>query len=177
MNLVEEVAITEMGAGGASIYESTGEGEGRERCPHCGSPALPSAIQSESGSRIPLRCFVRKAAPDIYIAECIDLDLGVEAKTEDAAIAGLRDQIVGYLLVVLDGVETDQEAPAAVLRPAPLSHRIRYYFEYMKYLTGSLFLGSRPHSTKRFYEAPYGFGGSDCPAHYVAAAIHVKANA
>jgi hypothetical protein len=164
MHLVEEeVAVTEMGTGtsNARVYEGAGSGA---RCPECGSPDFPAALQDESGSAITLRCFVRQVVHDLYIAECIDLDLGVEAETEDAAIAGLHDEIIGYLLVVLEGVETEQEVPAAVLRPAPISHRIRYYFEYAKLLIAKWLLGSRPHPGKKFYQAPYGLGGSGCPA-------------
>jgi hypothetical protein len=154
MDSVEEITVTDM-AEDAPVFESD-----ETRCPEYGGPAFPSALQSKSGSEIRLRCFVRKAAGDLYIAECIDLDLGVEAKTEDAAIAGLHDEIIGYLLVVLEGVETEQEVPAPVLRPAPVSHCIRYYFEYAKFLIAKWLLGSRPPSSRKFYQAPYGFGGS-----------------
>ena len=100
---------------------------------------LPTALQHESGSEIPLRCFVRQARANLYIAECIDLDISAESESLEGAVNGLRDAIIGYLMVVLDGVETDQEAPAAIRRPAPLSHRIRYHWEHAKYRNWRIF--------------------------------------
>jgi hypothetical protein len=104
---------------------------------------------------------VRKGGERGYLAECIDLDLGAESETLEGAVNGLHDAMLGYLMVVLDGVETDQEAPAAVLRPAPLSHRIRYHWEYMKYKIGALFGGYHQYK-KKFYVAPYGLGNLPC---------------
>jgi hypothetical protein len=156
MDVVEEVAITEMGEEVTVV-----EGGSSYHCPDCGGPMLPTALQNESGSEIRLRCFVRKGGARGYLAECIDLDLGAESETLEGAVNGLRDAMIGYLMVVLDGVETDQEAPAPILRPAPLSHRIRYHWEHAKYQIGAL-LGGSHHSKRKFYDAPYGFGHLPC---------------
>jgi hypothetical protein len=156
MDVVERVAITEM-----SEEVTVMEGSSSHHCPECGGPMLPTALQDQSGSQIRLRCFVRKGGARGYVAECIDLDLGAESETLDGAVNGLRDAIIGYLMVVLDGVETDQEAPAAILRPAPLSHRIRYHWERAKYQIGAR-LGGYHHSERKIYDAPYGFGHRPC---------------
>jgi len=156
MDIVEEVAITEMGD-----EVTVMEGTSSHLCPECGGPMLPTALQHESGSEIPLRCFVRQAGANLYIAECIDLDISAESESLEGAVNGLRDAIIGYLMVVLDGVETDQEAPAAILRPSPLSHRIRYHWEYAKYRIGTLF-GGYHHYKRKFYQAPYGLGNTPC---------------
>lgn len=102
------------------------------------SPALggteascaPTLQDAEERVAVTLRCFVRKLHTGGYIAECIDLDISVERPTLENAISGLRDAMIGYLLVILEGQETN--AVASLLRPSPLSHRIRYYFEYAK---------------------------------------------
>jgi hypothetical protein len=156
MDVVEEIAITEMGEEVTVV-----EGSSSHVCSDCGGPMLPAALESESGSEIPLRCFVRQAGKDLFIAECIDLDISAESGSLKGAVNGLRDAIIGYLMVVLDGVETDQEAPAAILRPAPLSHRVRYHWEYVKYKIGALF-GGYHHYKRKFYEAPYGSGNQHC---------------
>jgi hypothetical protein len=108
-----------------------------------------------------LRCFVRRGRGGRYIAECIDLDLGAESDTLEGAIEGLGDAIVGYLMVVLEGVETEQEAPTAVLRPAPLAHRLRYQLGYLKYRIAHIFR-REPHKKERFYSAPFGLSASHC---------------
>jgi len=156
MHVTEEVAPTEMGQSApvsAPRPVST--------CDECGTRVIPAGIRSEAGSSIRLRCFVRKGGERGYLAECIDLDLGAESETLEGAVNGLHDAMLGYLMVVLDGVETDQEAPAAVLRPAPLSHRIRYHWEYVKYKIGALFGGYHQYKRK-FYVAPYGLGNLPC---------------
>jgi hypothetical protein len=156
MELVKEVAITEM-----DDEVTVMEGSSSHLSPDCGGPMLPTALQHESGSEIPLRCFVRQAGANLYIAECIDLDISAESESLEGAVNGLRDAIIGYLMVVLDGVETNQEAPAAIRRPAPLSHRIRYHWEHFKYQIGAL-LGGYHHSKRKFYDGPTGLGHTPC---------------
>ena len=81
---------------------------------------------------IALRCFVRAGGrPRLFIAECIDLDLMVEAPTSDEAVASLYDAITGYLEVVFDGPHPD--LTGLIPRPSPLSHRLRYHWECLKY--------------------------------------------
>lgn len=145
MSPVEELVPTEMGRS-----EPVLEG-GTAHCPECGCPMLPSAIQGATGPEIRLRCFARRIGKDRYVAECIDLDLAAEADTLEGAVSGLSDAMRGYLMVVLDGVETDQAIPTDILRPAPLSHRVRFYLEYLKYRILA-------RSEKKFYRAPLGFG-------------------
>ena len=157
MHVAEETALTEMGQSAPILA-----GRPVPNCHECGRSMLPVGIRSESGSSIRLRCFARKGGERGYLAECIDLDLGAESETLEGAVNGLYDAMIGYLMVVLDGVKTDQEAPAAVLRPAPLSHRIRYHLEYAKYRIGAFPFGGHQHSTRKFNVAPYGLGNQPC---------------
>ena len=147
MHVAEEIAPTEMGQS-APFLEGT---------------SVP--IVDESGSPLRLRCFVRKGGERGYVAECIDLDLGAESETLTGAVKGLNDAMIGYLMVVLDGIETDQEPPAVVLRPSPLSHRVQYNLGYMKYRIAAFLFGRHRHSTKKFYSAPYGLGNLPCHSH------------
>jgi hypothetical protein len=118
-------------------------------CPKCGRPVItaPALQCAECGSVIRLRCFVRRVS-DCYVAECIDLDISAEAATLEGAISGLQDAMHGYLGIVL-GTNTS----GLVLRPAPLTHRIRYYVEYTKDVVSALL--SKPHGrTEKFYAVP-----------------------
>lgn len=130
------------------------EGTSVHHCPECGQPvvAAPHLENAESGTVINLRCFVRHAFGGQYIAECIDLDISAEAETEEAAIAGLQDAMVGYLAVVFDG--DGQKQSRFILRPSPLSHWILYYVEQTKYkLRVSLSVLFQGHpDKKRFYK-------------------------
>jgi hypothetical protein len=157
MNVDEEISVTEMGDGAPIL-----EGGSAPHCSECGQLMLPAAIENQSGSGIRLRCFVRQSGSHCYIAECIDLDISAESETLEGAVSGLNDAIYGYLLVVLDGVDTDQEAPTAVLRSSPLSHRIRYYWGYLKYKIGAAVSLRHRSSPKKFYRAPHGLGNSQC---------------
>ena len=138
------------------------QGSGVHYCEHCGLPtiAAPTLQNAEDGSLLQLRCFVRRGSPNYYIAECIDLDISSEAETPEAAIAGLQDAMKGYLLVVLDGLGTD-EAPS-VLRPSPLSHRIRYSFECMKYKVVELIFRTHGRTEEKFYQVSSGMIRSHC---------------
>ena len=103
-------------------------------CDKCGEPVInaPALQCAECGSVTRLRCFVRQVS-DCYVAECIDLDISAEAPTRKGAIAGLQDAMDGYLSVALD-----TNTAGLVLRPSPLTHRIRYYVEYGKDLLSAL---------------------------------------
>lgn len=156
MEVVEEGTATGTGQPVAIL-----EGDSAPRCSHCGHPMLPAAFEDGSGSEIRLRCFVRQDGSGKFIAECIDLDLATEADTQDAAIIGLGDSIVGYLMVVLDGVETEEEAPAAVLRPSPLLNRARYHVDHLKYRF-LRWLRGYPQQREKFYNTPFDFNASQC---------------
>lgn len=72
-------------------------------------------------SQLTLRCIIYRHTPDVYIAECIDLDILVTAKDQNEAARKLIDAMRGYLKVVLAG-----DPEGLIPRRAPLSHRIRY---------------------------------------------------
>lgn len=84
-----------------------------------------SARQKQSEPEQPtfvLRCYVYRAGT-VYVAECIDLDILAEVKTAEMAIAKLRDAVLGYLRVVLDGGSLEDLLP----RPSPWLSRLRYH--------------------------------------------------
>jgi len=112
--------------------------------------AAPTLRDAEERVVLKLRCFARKIGSVLYVAECIDLDICAEAETMEGAIRGLRDAMIGYLLVAFDGQATD--AATSVLRPSPLSHRIRYYFEYLKCRVVMLIVRSHRPRAKKFYD-------------------------
>ena len=150
--------------GTATQFEQTApvyEGGSAPHCERCGKPMMPAAFEHAEGASIPLRCFVRRLRNGRFLAECIDLDLGTEADTVEGAIEGLGDAIVGYLMVVLEEVETEQEAPEAVLRPSPIWHRIRYHLDLLAYRIARTFKSGKP-EPRRFYRAPYGLSASQC---------------
>ena len=68
------------------------------------------------------RCFAYKAGNDVFIAECIDLNIVVQAKTIKKAASNLRSAIDGYLEVATEGESLEGLVP----RPSPQSHRHRY---------------------------------------------------
>jgi hypothetical protein len=120
-----------------------------QHCAKCGQPMItaPALRCAECGSVTRLRCFVRRVS-DCYVAECVDLDISVEATTLKGAIAGLQDAMDGYLSLALE-----PNTSGLVLRPSPLLHRVRYYVEYAKDILGALL--SRAHGrTEKFYAIP-----------------------
>jgi hypothetical protein len=128
--------------------------------PKSGS-ALLAASDTEETCRICLRCFVYEAGAGLYRAECIDLDIGTEANSLEGAVQGLADAINGYVLVALEGVETNEQVPAAVLRPSPLSHRLHYHWAFLVNKVASIFHANNA-SRKKFYRTPYGLDNADC---------------
>jgi hypothetical protein len=161
MSLVEERPVTEMGEC-TPVSAPILEGGSAPLCPDCGHPMLPAGLESDEGSDLRFRCFVRKGGERGYIAECVDLDLAAESDTWDGAVSGLHDAIVGYLMVVLDGVETEQAVPQTILRPSPLSHRIRYHVGYWRNRLIRLLSGGRRNPNSEFYSSPYGLGNQQC---------------
>lgn len=93
-------------------------------CPDCGSPliAVPVLKCAHCGSEIIPRCFVYSPGPGRHIAECVDLDLLSQGNTPEEAIGRLQEAMDGYLKVVFEGGSTR----GLVLRPSPLSRRLRY---------------------------------------------------
>ena len=158
MIMTEEVATNQ-----AVESAPVSKGSSVHYCKECGKPRIsaPALRDADDGSLHPLRCFVRWFSSGYYVAECIDLDISVEAETVEAAIAGLQDAMKGYLLVVLDGLATDEAA--LVLRPSPLSHRIRYELEYLKYRAIELIFRMHGRTAEKFYdELPSGLIHSHC---------------
>ncbi len=102
-----------------------GELQEVKHCPQCGSPLIrvPALRCAHCGQEILLRCFTYSPAPGKYIAECIDLDLLSQGNALEEAIGKLQEAMVSYLQVAFDGESTK----GLVLRPSPLSHRLRYY--------------------------------------------------
>ena len=148
MNLVEEEAPTVMGKS-VSIFES-------------GSTPLPIPGPAErSECQVCLRCFAYQVGQSLYRAECIDLDIGVEADSLEGAVRGLGDAMYGYLMVVLEGIETNEQVPAAVLRPSPLGHRIHYHFGLLIHKITSAFRTKQP-PHRKFYRTPYGLDSAHC---------------
>lgn len=117
------------------------------RAPAADAPSLQDA---EGHVMVTLRCFVRQIRSGCYVAECIDLDICAEAKTQELAIRGLKNAMVGYLHVVLDGQGTN--AVASLKRPSPLGHRIRYFVERLKCEAIRMFLRANENRTKKFYD-------------------------
>ena len=94
-------------------------------CPQCGDPliAVPVLTCAHCGEKYPLRAFVYKK-DNGFIAECVDLDLLSQGTTKEQAISKLQEAMSGFLQTAFDGESTR----GLVLRPSPLSHRLRYYF-------------------------------------------------
>lgn len=138
------------------------EGSGIHYCEECGFPmiATPALRNSKDGSVIQLRCFVRRQQSGEFIAECIDLDISAQAETLEGAIIGLQDAMKGYLLVILDDLGTD-EAPK-ILRPSPLTHRMRYFIEYFKQRLLEFILRTHGRTKKKFYVVPSSLIRSHC---------------
>lgn len=71
-----------------------------------------------------LRSYYYCQKPGLWIGECIDLDIAVQAKTSDEARKELTDAILGYLKVVFSSENIEGLVP----RPSPWSHRFLYRF-------------------------------------------------
>ena len=82
--------------------------------------------------------------------DALELDICAEGKTPDLAVRGLKNAMIGYLHVMLDGQGTN--AVASLKRPSPLSHRIRYFVERLKCEALRPFLRSDESRVKKFYD-------------------------
>jgi len=96
-------------------------------CSDCGTPmfALPLLRCPDCGCELRLRAFVYRRHGK-YIAECIDLNLLVQAELLGNAVVKLQEEVYGYLKVAFDGTTTK----GLVLRPSPLTHRVRYQVDH-----------------------------------------------
>jgi hypothetical protein len=74
-----------------------------------------------------LRCYVYRQTLDNWVAECVDLDLLVKARTPDLAARGLHDAMLGYLMTAMEG-----SLSGLLPRPSPLGHRLRYRWFCLK---------------------------------------------
>jgi hypothetical protein len=82
----------------------------------------PVLVCEDCGSALNLRSYTY-VRDGMHYAECIDLDLIAEAKTEVEAIGKLQEAMFGYVETVMEG------APQGLIpRPSPLLHRLRYHF-------------------------------------------------
>lgn len=73
--------------------------------------------------RFTLRCFLYRDQHGLFVAECVDLDLTVKARKQNAAVRELNAAVLGYVKVA---VESGADG-ALIPRRSPLSHRLHYY--------------------------------------------------
>jgi hypothetical protein len=94
------------------------------RCADCNTPliAVPILECADCGKKHAMRAYVYQRG-NLFIAECIDLDLLSQGKTEVEAISKLQEAMYGYLDVAFSG----ESIKGLVPRPSPLSHRFRFY--------------------------------------------------
>jgi len=72
---------------------------------------------------------------NLWYAECVDLDLVVARPSAADAIQELADQIDGHVTTVLE-----EGLPASLLnRPAPWTHRVRWWLYAARVSLGRLF--------------------------------------
>ncbi len=93
-------------------------------CPGCGVALIrvPVLRCANCNTNLVLRAFAYSVKQG-YIAECIDLNLATQGKTEEEAISKLQVAMFGYLDTVFDGTSTE----GLVLRLSPLRNRLRYH--------------------------------------------------
>ena len=94
-------------------------------CAVCGQPliAAPKLRCGHGGKPFRLRCFTYVRASKWY-AECGD--------SEEEAIAKLQEAMYEYLRLAFEG-----DPQGLVLRPSPLSHRLRYHLHRLAERLGS----------------------------------------
>lgn len=93
------------------------------KCPDCGGALIrvPALKCSRCELVHPLRAFTYRSGHH-HIAECIDLDLLAQGATAEEAIGKLQEAMFSYLEVAFSG-----PTKGLVLRPSPLSNRLRYH--------------------------------------------------
>ena len=87
---------------------------------------LPALQCADCGMVHPLRAFYYKSG-STYVADCLDLNLVSEGPTPENAIERLQEAMSGYLSVAFEG-----DTAGLVLRPAPTSRWVRYYWHSLK---------------------------------------------
>src|SRR5262245_2344373 len=75
------------------------------QCAKCGAVFItaPSFESAKWCQVIRLRCYDRQLRSDLYLAECIDLDIVAEGSTKVEAISGLQDAMHGYRELAFEG--------------------------------------------------------------------------
>lgn len=73
------------------------------------------------------RCMAYKQANHLFVAECIDLNLMVKAKSMNKATESLREAIAGYLEVAREG-----DIKGLIPRPSPISRKALYHWVGIK---------------------------------------------
>ena len=121
-------------------------------CPECGTPliAVPVLRCAHCGEELALKSFTYGPHRGKYFAECIDLDLITQGDTVEEAIGKLQEATFGYLETVF---ANEGSTKGLVLRPSPLSHRLRYDLRALWHRLYTLFRGRRsrhllPHSER-----------------------------
>jgi predicted RNase H-like HicB family nuclease len=101
-------------------------------CPGCGAPLISVPVLQCTRCRHPhpLRAFTYGPKAGLYFAECIDLDLLTQGATAEEAIGKLQEAMYGYLETAFAGDSTR----GLVMRPSPVSHRLRYYLHRLRCL-------------------------------------------
>ena len=86
-------------------------------------------LEKKPGSRkhIVLRCMICEESATSFVAECIDLDIMVKAKTPEEAERSLESALIGYVETVAELGES-----SLLRRPAPLSNRLRNHMCCLK---------------------------------------------
>jgi len=120
-----------------------------DHCDTCGSPMIwtPVLRCAHCGKDMPLRAYSYEIGPGRFVAECIDLDLLSQGNTKEEAIGRLQEAMFGYLEAAFNG----KSVRGLVLRPSPISHRLRYHFHMLKRSALGLF-NKRKHG--RHFLAP-----------------------
>ena len=95
-------------------------------------PAVPVAEGEVRHIRRPtksysFRCFIYVKS-GLYVAECIDLDLMVKAKTEERAFRGLEDAMRGYLKTAFEVGDLTGLIP----RKSPFFIRLLYHLTRLR---------------------------------------------
>jgi hypothetical protein len=149
--LTESVPVLE----GSTVTHCSGCGRTLLRLPEVNNPKLDSSLYN-------LRCYGWREAKNLYVAECIDLDITAEGETEDEAVAGLQDAMSGYLAVFFEGIGTDETvALESVLRPSPFGNRMRYAVGCWLFHWLPLRFRRKQHS-KTFFKVPSWMVSSHC---------------
>jgi hypothetical protein len=80
-----------------------------------------------------------------WVAECIDLNIVVEAPSRDEAVVSLKDAVMVYLCTAIEG-----DPKGLVPRLSPLSHRLYYHFLHLRDIFNARFFEPRNGSTGVF---------------------------